>query len=337
LNLVILIPNLSGGGTENQVNLLSNSLLSFKNIHISIIYIRNGSGNYKKNKKIKYIKIKNKYKFLRLLGIVKIINTLSKKQNTVFLSCSLYFDIIFGLYKIFFDINYFIRESNSIKARKYSFKNKLRLFLNKNTKIISNNSSGEDMWKKNYNNKTYLIPNGFKINTDYNLSKSNTCIISGRFIKRKRIVESIEFFFQSSYFNKNKTKLLVFGDGPEKEEVLRCLKSYSSIRSYKGFVKNEVLLNFLKKSKFFISLSDYEGFSNVVFEALNHKCITLISKTQSHLEFFPKDIVTYVFLNSRIRSVNDLQIPSSKNLIRFLKQYEIKYISKNYFRVLKDH
>jgi glycosyltransferase involved in cell wall biosynthesis len=293
MKIAICIPNLSGGGAERQVQILSSGLAEH-NINVTLIYLRDGPENHKKSHNINLIKLDDGNKVLITL---KLYVFLLKNKFDVVISANLFFDIVLGIMSKVLFVNLVIRESNSREARDKSIRNWVRMFLNKSTYIVSNNKSGLDMWLGN-GNRGLLIPNGYDLNQLVldEVGKSGI-LIGGRFIKRKRIREAIGFALQHHELRRH--NITVFGDGIERSNIKRGLEDKQKCIRFVGFIPHNQVIELMRQSRYYISLSEYEGTPNVVLEALSSGCEVILSDVASHRDCFPEEIVTYVKCDSR--------------------------------------
>ena len=108
-----------------------------------------------------------------------------------------------------------------------------------NTFIISNNKSGLGMWL-NQGNKGILIKNGYDLanNCSDNEPRSGV-LIGGRFIKRKRIFEAIQFAL--SHPQLVGKEITVFGDGLERENIFKRLGPVCESINFVGFISIPIL------------------------------------------------------------------------------------------------
>ena len=123
-----------------------------------------------------------------------------------------------------------------------------------------------------------------KINHKVNLSKK---------IFRKKIILNVGFFenqkdqitiLKAINLLKgefNNFHLILIGRGSKYTELQKFVK-LNNLKNYVSFFRNINNPNFFYKiSNLFVLSSKYEGFGNVVVEALKHNCPVIISKCQS--------------------------------------------------------
>ena len=119
-----------------------------------------------------------------------------------------------------------------------------------------------------------LVPN-IQIRSEsdpYTIRKGNTSptlLFVGRLIKEKGIFELLEAM--TDILGQVDCRLLIAGDGNEKEEVIRRIKSAGLENSVflLGYLDSERLYELYKRSSLFILPSYREGFPTVITEAMN--------------------------------------------------------------------
>lgn len=111
-------------------------------------------------------------------------------------------------------------------------------------------------------------------------------IYCGVLTKGKRVIELIDKFNSSL---KENEYLLILGDGPLYEEVVKCSNDYIKVL---GFQKN--VMEFYSISNVYVSNSSSEGFSMSIIEALGCNLYLLLSDIPSHKECFFIDNKTYL-------------------------------------------
>ena len=141
--IIFCIPQLYGGGAEQQIKYLANIFQNDFKVKIIVL------NNYKTegiDPNIKIIKIK-KLSFKKIRSLKSLLTLRKIINGNYVISATIYFDILCGFLKFFTNFYWFIRESNSSNARKISFKNNLRKFLGKKAQgIVANSKSGYKYW-----------------------------------------------------------------------------------------------------------------------------------------------------------------------------------------------
>jgi len=121
--------------------------------------------------------------------------------------------------------------------------------------------------------KYHVIPNGVDIKKFKSLTKKRTdnikIIYVGRLIRRKGLkylIQSIPKVIQ----NKNIVKFIIVGDGPIRKKLETIAKKLriEHVVDFQGFVSEEKLLKLYNKADIFVLPSLFEGFGNVITEAM---------------------------------------------------------------------
>jgi glycosyltransferase involved in cell wall biosynthesis len=371
-NLIIFYPSFERGGVEK---IIENLIIHFKKKKINIFLISLKNKNLNKLKKIKNLKIinpkKNNFLFFLPNRLSSMINCLSSlifllqklnKKNTVIHSMqSSFIPILISKLKKFKIV---IRNSEDpISSTKYA-ENKLwaylvfflRFFFYNLPDLIITNSKGSALsLKKFLTNKNKL-----KVKTIYNpylteekikdslkkKVKKNHVISVGRLCKQKNFETLIYAFKKFIKINKN-YKLLIIGDGYQKNYLQNIIQNLGLNKSVflVGYVKE--LSNYYKEAKLFVLPSLYEGFGNVLIDAINY----LVPCISTNCKSGPAEILcngkggdlvpiknvnllsqkmTYVITN-KDKSKKKIHF-AKKNLFRF----NLKVQSEKYFHALKS-
>ena len=116
------------------------------------------------------------------------------------------------------------------------------------------------------------------IDTSTNFSREWDLIILSRLVKWK----NIDLVLQN--LENSNLKIIVVGDGSE----LRYLKRLSNRSElnifFSGKVSHEKSLEYLRKSKIFVQISSYEGFSHSLLEAMSLGLLCIVSNIPAHRE-----------------------------------------------------
>ena len=285
-NIVIFYPSFErGGATRVLINLLNFFSKKKKNIYL-ITNKKDTSLKNIKNLKIFTIK-KYNLKFinsrilsgLSSLGILANLLKKLQKKDTVILSMqSNFFSVL---------LTFFLRWKISIRvsedpcgATKYA-DNKLFAILVLITKfftyklsdrIIVNALKSQNCIKKFVfnKNKVKLLynPTLLKIEKQNNFPKKNYFLNVGRICKQKNQSMLIDAFYEF-YKNNKKYKLLFYGDGPDKEKLLKKVTKLNLKKSIKFLGWQTDMSYIYKRAKLFLLTSYYEGMPNVLIDAVN--------------------------------------------------------------------
>ncbi len=283
----IFIGSLEGGGAERVVLNLANELHK-RGVDI-ILILRFKKGPYLKalNQNIKVIELKSNNPVIIILRIIKVCK---KKKIERLLTVSRYNNVIGLIANKFLRIKIIIREASTFDGivSKGSIKNTMLLKLMKilyptaNFVIANSHDTANDinMHINIKKNKLIVINNPLVNNEILKLSKekiandtfnklSRPIIISvGRLVAAKNISYLIRSFkkVKSEFHNAN---LVIIGDGPLKNQLITLSKELDVENNvyFIGYVDNPY--KYLKLSDVFVLSSLYEGFGNVIVEALS--------------------------------------------------------------------
>ncbi len=161
--------------------------------------------------------------------------------------------------------------------RHWFFKRAVRFILNRADRIVAQSSNTRDNTVNyfNPNKEVKIIPLAFHppviagaTRRDLGLGGQDFILITiGRLIKRKAIDVMIEAIGK---IKEKKIKLLIAGDGPEKEYLSSIVERLGLQQRviFLGYVTDDDKYRYISKSDIFISTSLHEGFGIVFMEAM---------------------------------------------------------------------
>ncbi len=278
-NLIIFMPFIGGGGVEKNLFLISN-FLSKKISNLKICTISNKFQKkfnnsigfiYPKKNYSKDINIRIKY----MVCLFELFKYLKNNKNSVVLSfqANIYCIIVCKLLGV-----KVIARSNSSPSGWYhnNFKKLIyKKIISLADKVIVNSLNFKKQMKSKFNIKVQNIFNPLNFNEikkkskekiNYNfLYKGLNIINIGRLTDQKdqiTLLKSINLIK-----NKIKVRLLIIGDGIEKDNLDKYIKenNLSKFVKIKNYLENPY--PFISKSDLFILSSKYEGLPNVLLEA----------------------------------------------------------------------
>jgi glycosyltransferase involved in cell wall biosynthesis len=351
-NLIFLLPNFSiGGGGNSILNLCKN--INYKNYNISIISI--GKNSYKKkflNLSAKVIELKKNKLIYSIFKIKKIIIKNTKQNKTYLISNINYANVISC---IFFNsiknLKLILIERTPIQElqfynsfcdyiKKKIIKICMRFFYRRADYIIGNSSNVCKDINKYCKVKSYKILPYINFNKKNKVKRINsTANVTwiGRNTEEKNIDD---FLYSLKYLNYKKIKINIISN--IKIDFLKYHIPKEIIK--KIFIKKikiSKISNIYKKSHILISTSLYEGFPNVVAEAINYKCLIIASNSYGGINDLIKNNsygVIYnvkdpenladkinIAINSYKLQKNKI-IKANKNLENLAKNYNNKYL-----------
>ena len=142
-----------------------------------------------------------------------------------------------------------------------------KLLFHKATAFVVQTQYTRKVFMTRYNTERVIVfPNPVRELPEYNCEETEKIILSaGRLIKGKGFSDLIKIFKE---IERDDWKLIILGDGPERENLSNLIKEYNLERNVCliGFT-NEIDI-YLKKSSIFAFTSKSEGFPNALLEAM---------------------------------------------------------------------
>lgn len=278
--IAFIISSLSSGGAERVVSNLSNGLI--ENFEIIIITFEKSEPFYELDKRIKVISC-----------IEKI-----KPSNFIIQSLNLNFLLAKKIYQTFKNENIhlaigFITSANiltTIAAKIYGipciisernnpmFENVPRLWVfmrniiypMANTLVVQTNGVKKLYEKSIKSKKIVILPNPIanKLSElrDINSKKEKLILTVGRLNKNKGHTDIIKIF---SSINNDIWKLLIIGDGEEKQNLLGLIKNLNLNNKVKIISSIKQIDKYYNISSIFVFASKSEGFPNALLEAMH--------------------------------------------------------------------
>lgn len=339
--IFIIIPKYKIGGAEKVMIALADELARY-NLKIFFITLT----------KTKNIQFKNKINLIRLnsnrsiTSVFKLTKLINKIKPQICLSTISHTNIIlfFALKISHHKCNFFLRESNNIfesinnlnKIKKFFYLRLLK-FCYKRSNLLSPSKNLSKEIKKKFSiiNKVFYIPNPIiskkvitkkKKKFDFiNIASLTTQKDHFTILKALKIAAAID----------KKLKLIIVGEGILKKNILKFIRVNKLEQNIilKKFSNNfEVYLN---QSKVFILSSKFEGYPNVLLDAVNYS-LPIVS---SNCKFGPSEILQngkygrlfkvgdYKELSKVLLNYKKLKIIPKK----FLRRNSIKNIGKEYY------
>tara|TARA_B100000963_G_scaffold144100_1_gene125559 strand:- start:13358 stop:14455 length:1098 start_codon:yes stop_codon:yes gene_type:complete len=289
--LIIFFPIFNRGGLEQVANYLLENL-EFSKISVLFITYRKNKYLNENNKKIKIIAPtqtnKNFSNFKKLIfctyELIKLLKKNSSKDTVIL---SLQNNSISILIAKIFNYKIIIKNATPIEALLYLnniFKTILVFFAkiityNLANKIIVNSKSNMiSLSKFIYNKKKIKLiynPVNLKNRKFFNKKNKKYILTVSRLVYEKGIHILIKAFKK---IKKQDYKLIIVGDGVYKKKLIKLVKSLKLQKKvvFTGWINNPE--KFYLNSKLFILPSFFEGFGNVLIEAMNLKvpCISTL-------------------------------------------------------------
>jgi GalNAc-alpha-(1->4)-GalNAc-alpha-(1->3)-diNAcBac-PP-undecaprenol alpha-1,4-N-acetyl-D-galactosaminyltransferase len=314
--IVIFFPNFERGGIEKISLLLAEYFISKK---IKIIFI-----SFRPLKKI----FSNKNKFFvninifktnsKFLEIILSIITLSKvlfkldKSNTVVFSMQN--NIISIIVAKIFGFKIIIRNSAPIDY--YKIRNFfsglvtlcVKIFVYKFSDLIicnSINSANKIKFFFFLKKKTISISNPIEIKKKFKITpKKNIILYIGRLSYEKgvdRLIDGFDLFLKK----KPLFKLFIIGSGNQKDYLIEKVKKKNLLKKVYFINWQSDLKEYYLKAKALILPSYFEGFGNVIIEALNYKLPCISTNTDGPSEILKNGKYGLIIKNNSKNSISN--------------------------------
>lgn len=269
--ICLIVPSLEMGGMERVVSLVSNYAAK-EGCSVYIICLLRDNRAYDINESIVVLTPEFIYKksiFMKFRIALKLINDLKKINPTTVIAFSEVFNPLSIVCCKLANVPVYISDRSNPKTEF----NYLAGFLRKLTYPLANGMIAQTTIAKRtalerkYNNNIMVIPNPLReIINSSEIKKEKIVISVGRLVKSKNFNELIDIFLEADF--ENKWKLLILGDGPEKEFLQQKININGASNRIEliGSVKN--VDEYLSKASIFAFTSISEGFPNALSEAI---------------------------------------------------------------------
>ena len=274
MSKVVFVTNFLGNGGSARVMSIIAEYVNKKNIEVEILSFMDEKGVYKINENIKYtvLKCKSKNKTIKKIErIFKIRKILKRNKESTIIA----FEYFVNMQTII--ANLFLKNKLIISERadpnitgNGKIIRRLRNFLYKYTDIlVCQTDEAKEYFPKKVQEKTVVIPNPIMPNLPkrYEGERRKEIVTFCRIVKQKNLPMMIEAF-EKLLYDYPDYKLLIYGDGPEKEHIREIIKQKKLQEKIelKEFVQN--IHELVVDCCMFVISSDYEGISNSMLEAM---------------------------------------------------------------------
>ncbi len=268
MRVLFVISSLTSGGAERVLTRLANYWIS-KGWSVTILAILSHDKDfYILNKQIEVISLDIRYKnfiFNNLWYLYGIRNTIKKGDFNVVISFLSIINILTLISSIGLKIPVIISERNNFYALRSKFWRILRRLiypLADNLVVLSK----YDYNKYTFVNKKKIIFNPLSNLIDVKLEDKEKIILAvGSLTKQKGYNR---FFKALSLIDLKDWKVLIIGEGPKENELNSILNELNLSDKVKLIGRRKDINEFYKKASIFVLSSFWEGFPNVLSEAM---------------------------------------------------------------------
>ena len=307
MRILHLIPYLSGGGAERQLNYLAPELIGLgHDVHIA--YSKEGPQNSKlPGVMLHELKSRSNYDPYLLWQLVRIIRCI---KPDIIHSWILQMDILGGMAAKLNGIPWIFRESSSAMAHFPTLKNRLRIWVASGASaIVSNSRGGDQYWKTQLPySRRYVVSNGLPVHEidrtvaalPPGLTKTVKQIVLyvGRLSSDSSATKNLKAFMEALVYVRQQRNVLgiLCGQGPQRSEleVLRQKLGLDAVVHFLGHLPAASVWALMKKASVFVSLSAFEGCPNTVMEAMACGCPLVLSEIPAHREILDETCALFV-------------------------------------------
>jgi len=300
MKIVQILYSFDMGGIENFAMDLAN-YLSYDNIDNSIIFTSKGRDEKWCAQKIEEIKKTNtniyeafgSNKLTKFIKLIKLLKTIKPdiiichhERNT--------FRLIFA--NLFIKTKIIQIQHNTHINIKNIHKYFVKYFISKYIGVSLNVLTNLKDSIKVKDNKGIYINNGIVLDKFSNIKRKDKehIVIGGvgRLHEQKNFIGFVNVITSIIDENRNiNIKVLIAGDGEQKEEITDLVKNYKNI-SLLGNVSN--MKDFYETIDIYMTYSKYEGLSLALLEAIATKCVVITTKTSGNSQIIKNDYNGYI-------------------------------------------
>jgi glycosyltransferase involved in cell wall biosynthesis len=313
MRILHLIPYLSGAGAERQLSYLSLSLAK-KGHEIHIGYLYDGPQPVAiESVTLHKLTVRGHYDpriFTQILGLIRSI------KPDIVQTWLLMMDVTGGMASKLANVPWVLREAacgfdgGQLSRNSEALKESIRVRVASTANgIIANSRGGLEYWNKFYNSGLKLvIQNGFPYDLIASIPEgpingvpvaveTKIVLTGGRFDTQKRFFSCLADVIPLVL--KTNLHFVVFGGGPTLPQVIQKVNALGLARyvTFLGHVPFELVIRWMRRSDLFCFMGEFEGFPNVLAEAVLCECPVVLSDIPVHRELL--DDQSVFFANPR--------------------------------------
>jgi len=303
MRILHCIPSLGGGGAERQVTYIADALVR-EAWEVHVAYLQSGANLERLRRSgaiLHPIKSRGNYDpaiFWRLVG------TIRRVEPKVVQTWIPQMDVLGGLAAIFTGVPFILSERSCSLAYGRGWKERLRrLVARRAAAVVANSENGGKYWEAmNHSRPVRVIRNGVPFSEVDRAVAEETAgiqeplemvLFAGRYSPEKNLMTLLQAVPEVLAV-KTDAVFYLFGEGPLERELVAAVAR----RGLRGGVRiqgfTSQLWGWMKRARAFVSLSLFEGSSNVVLEAAAAGCPLVLSDIAANRELFDDDAAFFV-------------------------------------------
>lgn len=145
----------------------------------------------------------------------------------------------------------------------------------------------------------------------------------------------------------NKTKLVIVGSGPEEERLKKLANKLNSNVTFTGQLTEQEVINYLFRSKIFVLISEYEGLSFSLLQAMACALPSIVSNVKGNLDVITDNIDGIIIdrnmpdslldaINLLLQKPADMRRLGEKAREKVLSKYSQKNQLNQVIKLLRD-
>lgn len=352
--ILFITKNLSSGGTERTIVNLSNFLTS-KNYEVGILKFSSTKSHYTLHSKIKVYTIytKSLSKLItKLSTYLKVRRNVKKIKPDIIIIMPEEIAIYALLFLLGIRIPIIVSERND--PYKMPWKKVSRILRHFSYKLsngfVFQTENARDYFNPKIIKKSLVIPNSLdldKLPSPHIGERSKTVVSVGRLFKQKNFNLLIDAFVDV-HLKLPEYTLLIYGDGPLKDELNSKIKNLEASSYIKLMGNTNDVLKLINDASVFVLCSDYEGIPNALMEAIalgipsistdsSPGGAKMILNSGEYGKLIPVGDKSSL-INSIINIIQDEQICKSSldNSFKFREKYSISNIGELWIGFIRD-
>ena len=130
--------------------------------------------------------------------------------------------------------------------------------------------------------------------------------------------------------------MIIVGSGDQRKDLENKAKNLDTQIIFKGYIPHEKIHKTFQKSDFYIQLSEAEGMSNTIMEAMASGCVPIVNKKGGMKNIINHGESGFIIENKNIPDIELLIEETDKikqNARQKIKQdHSVKKLKKNYIK-----
>jgi glycosyltransferase involved in cell wall biosynthesis len=300
MRILHIIPTLSGGGAERQLQYLSAELARLgHDIHIA--YTEAGSEAVH-GEGVTLHRLASRGNCDPVL-FYRILTLIAEIEPDVVQTCILQMDVLGGVAALVKSLPWVLREANQAPAYPPTVKNWLRRLIGSGaTAIVSNSCGGGEYWR--FHKRRFTIRNAVPM---HDIEQSVAALPVGFADLASPIVlyaARLEWYKHPEVFlhalghvrGAAKSVGVVCGDGPKRQRLVTLSSALGIDRHVRlpGHLPRRVVWGLMKNASVFVSTSAFEGCPNSVIEAIACGCPLILTDIPAHRELVDESCAIFV-------------------------------------------